>query len=859
VFNNFQISNESSAYQNFHQIIPYCIRPLSKTEGREVTMTRGNISSNFTFDQLKKQNVTTQDLLLWFAPIDLIERYQNYLDTSTLALASELFYNCTLLWFGPFCQYTFDSNEPFSKIVFKTFIAKGNGTNGISVQNITNLTCYMHLQCNRGPAPICLDWREICDGRIDCLGDGIDERQCIDLEINECGENEYRCHNGMCIPEQFINDNPHNPDCLDHTDENDNIFMKIVKVAGFVDCFQNPGFPCEESDPFIGFRGFVCGDGQQMKISILSKALDPTKQEPCSNGRDFILIDSVLSDALFSSNLTFECQIVMACITSRRYGFDCIRQLCAIQGFPCLLHIHNVCNQSSYVILPMLPIIQGYAQFGYWTNEVITYESLAQFPMPNFVCFDKQRCLFISSTFKIDNLACFNFSNTDPTNLDYMGVAFHTCLPVDESGNETNCFHPSLFHCPKTSKCISKHRLLDGIDDCPGGADELYTESCNLSHRHRFRCTSENKCISPVLMHDYVNHCHEGEDENLRYKQKLQFQYLCDEYTDLPALLIDGKNETDETNCEQWPCDNPYTRCDGAWTCPNGADEINCNSTSKCYPNHHECVSPSTFKIICLPMDRAGDGNVDCLGATDEREHCRRMYPGQPWWHYRCWNDTSCTTTSCFGLNQCQFETSNYIQKICQEDQHIAEVIKSAMWDYKLGGSLSLPKQYFVLHNTSRFQSNTSFTSLIMADDSWDIPTGNISHIHTEFLFKVRPKEIDFHDAWICNRGIVVFVGIQKNEQCLCPPSYYGNRCQFQNQRISLTLQFGKECAPSCHGVYGIVLTLVDNDQDIHSYEQLTYISTNNCTMKYNLYLLYRFRPKNLTKNYSIHIDGYCR
>jgi hypothetical protein len=245
----------------------------------------------------------------------------------------------------------------------------------------------MHLQCNRGPAPICLDWREICDGRIDCLGDGIDEKQCIDLEINECGENEYRCHNGMCIPEQFINDNLYNPDCSDHTDE-DNEVLKSIEATGLVLCFQNPGFPCEESDPFSGFRGFVCGDGQQIKILARGETLDVTEQAQCSNGRDFILIDSVLSDALISSNLTFECQIVMACITFRRYGFDCIRQLCAIPGFPCLLHIHNVCNQSSYVMLPMLPIIQGYAQFGYWTNEVITYESLEQFPMPNFVCYD---------------------------------------------------------------------------------------------------------------------------------------------------------------------------------------------------------------------------------------------------------------------------------------------------------------------------------------------------------------------------------------------------------------------------------------------------------------------------------------
>ena len=52
---------------------------------------------------------------------------------------------------------------------------------------VTNLTCYMHLKCDRGGPHICLDWREICDGRIDCLDGGLDELHCFDLEVNECG------------------------------------------------------------------------------------------------------------------------------------------------------------------------------------------------------------------------------------------------------------------------------------------------------------------------------------------------------------------------------------------------------------------------------------------------------------------------------------------------------------------------------------------------------------------------------------------------------------------------------------------------------------------------------------------------
>ncbi len=80
--------------------------------------------------------------------------------------------------------------------------------------NPTNFTYYTHLKCNRGPFPSCLDWSEICDGKVDCLDGNFDEEHCWQLEINQCKENEYRCLNGQCIPQSFFRDNPYIPDCV---------------------------------------------------------------------------------------------------------------------------------------------------------------------------------------------------------------------------------------------------------------------------------------------------------------------------------------------------------------------------------------------------------------------------------------------------------------------------------------------------------------------------------------------------------------------------------------------------------------------------------------------------------------------
>jgi len=62
-----------------------------------------------TFAQLLKQNITNQQLYLWSAPIDLIETYQFYLNqpqnSEKIAISSQIFYNCTLSYFGAKCQY----------------------------------------------------------------------------------------------------------------------------------------------------------------------------------------------------------------------------------------------------------------------------------------------------------------------------------------------------------------------------------------------------------------------------------------------------------------------------------------------------------------------------------------------------------------------------------------------------------------------------------------------------------------------------------------------------------------------------------------------------------------------------------
>jgi hypothetical protein len=72
--------------------------------------------------------------------------------------------------------------------------------------------------------------------------------------------------------------------------------------------------------------------------------------------------------------------------------------------------------------------------------------------------------------------------------------------------------------------------------------------------------------------------------------------------------------------------------------------------------------------------------------------------------------------------------------------------------------------------------------------------------------------------------------------RCLCPPSYYGDRCQFQNQRVSLILQFKKQTPSNWRTAFYLIIMLIDNDYIIQSYDYNIYEPIRDCDIKFHLY-----------------------
>jgi hypothetical protein len=227
------------------------------------------------------------------------------------------------------------------------------------------------------------------------------------------------------------------------------------------------------------------------------------------------------------------------------------------------------------------------------------------------------------------------------------------------------------------------------------------------------------------------------------------------------------------------------------------------------------CISPFNFTLICLNLFCVADGKQNCLGASDEIEFCLSKYAvSSDSTRSRCLNTDEWLPSSelCNGAWTCgQYDDQDF----CTRRRLISDE--------------DILCQYYT--------NNPKERSRIVSDIVFE---GNIYSWSWKGNRRLQPR------IWTLNRNFEL--------QRYYKSSYYGHLCQYQSERVSLTLGF---VAGERTGAFTILIMLISEDGEIDSFDQLVYTTGQSCSVKFNRYLLFSRRPKDLLKNYSVRINAF--
>ena len=605
--------------------LPYCRRPrlpinLNRNDGHfSCNQTNGGILHRFS--DLRANNVSISTILhRWRSSIEQVEAYARYLREKTVPDG----HLCECqhgTGFGKSCEYQL----PIGATVKRRLDWQVNmrKTNEWKVQVYGNITSYEGIRCDSGR--LCLDWRQICDGTQNCMF-GSDEQNCDILEMNTCDDDEYRCSNGMCIPDQYFLDGE--PDCLDWTDEMEPRF--VAECA-----WERASVGCDDR---ICLRNrWSCGDGQCIWYPLFFQT--DKYIQACLSRRDQYFMcethfttrmwtmpngrcngdENHVATPLIEPTDEEQCEYLLKCTLSRGWQKNCP---CQRHGYECWKELQKRCPNKT-IQYPKGAFMAPFLFFFFDTSQQSTAS------LPHYIVINgtvKCRHTFVHVMTEINyfpylpinQIIDFGMCN-EKNSLDLLkwNESVDQCFRANESSDVCRGWNP----------CLSVTRLQDGWWDCWNGGEENRQmnedigKSCARVHRHRFRCSlGQPTCLGVAVLADGRDHCANGYDEVWPGTNRRLYGLKCSEKAkDGCSLLrqyIEQSPPSLQNNETQTMVRMPFrSYCDTIRDLESGEDEdrVDCQRWWKCTRTQHWCGTGQ-----CIDRGWVNDDEWDCTDASDE-------------------------------------------------------------------------------------------------------------------------------------------------------------------------------------------------------------------------------------------------
>ena len=607
--------------------LAYCRRPeepldLIRDKDRVSCESNGGQLHSFSTLHLRKINISSI-LHEWKSSVERVEQYSRYRRGSRQDDDGYLCQCNQSESFGKNCEYKLPDGTTIDQTLRVQLKMKGENPN--EVQKYGDIICYKGVECDYGQ--LCLDWRDICDGIQHCMF-GLDENNCDILELNRCADDEYRCMNGMCIPDEYFVDGQY--DCLDWSDE--------IPSKEDASCyFEMANVQCD--DRMCPPNEWSCGDGQCIVERLEYQR--STGISECSSRREQYFMCETSALALQWTMPNGRClrgKYEESSITNRTEYEKCAYLLkCALSGglgsaCPCWFDsrctdiLNRDCRMDT-IQYPSKGILGPYAFFLF--NRKQDWSDRA----PRWVVINGTincRGSFIPHTETIQFNVWWNSR--------YI-IEFKFCRQnanhsvVGSSIYIESCYrsNDSFDGCNESRKCLSNTRVKDGFSSCVNYMDETapvdVEKSCVRVKAHRFRCSVvQSTCLSIMALGNRWKECENGFDQLWFGTGRKLSEMNCNEQrTDECATLrryIEQSWSSFNNNKIHSQLGTPFHwYCDSFWDLSSGEDEnIDlCRQWWICVEDEWRCRTGQ-----CILQTWLSDNEWDCADASDEESSFHR-------------------------------------------------------------------------------------------------------------------------------------------------------------------------------------------------------------------------------------------
>lgn len=400
-----------------------------------------------------------------------------------------------------------------------------------------------------------------------------------------------------------------------------------------------------------------------------------------------------------------------------------------------------------------------------------------------------------------------SYCNTFWNLKDKSDESLETCQSWICAQNEYQC---------RTNQCVPKSYVCDGEWDCDDASDEIFDIN-KLSDHNRMINLTINQTICDTMRNNTVE----------------PFGSFCNLTREYPCLLINFTDQSDPIHIR--PCikinqiGNHYIDCLG------GIDEKNTLSHfNEIYQLGYafQCRSTSNMKIdddrLCANTSRCQNQNDDFPLCGDRHKNCSHIGD------FLCMNGSCIKDARCNRKMECKYGEDEYgcNPRISQTVSKYYRVSKRQKQNiaYK---DFRLP----------RFPPKIVKTKTIVEQEEHIIVKRDI------------PLSLDASAiSLMCNRGVVA-VHYTNNIICFCPPSYYGEYCEYHNDRLTsyvhLNVSYSDYSQPTTNIniALRIIILLIYENQIIHS-QQFIYRPVGDIfrIVKKKFFLIYSREKKLLEK-----------